>query len=84
MPMNDLKIVPLPEEEWKEKVAFVMEQLYAEARRLHGEVSGEHGIGHAKKGFLKESVGEKQVELMKGIKAAFDPNGILNPGKVIG
>ena len=73
----------LPEEAWKEKVAEVMEELYACARDLHGEVSGEHGIGHAKKKFLRESVGDRQMELMRGIKAAFDPKGILNPGKII-
>jgi len=73
----------LPEPEWKEKVTSVMEQLYGIARDLHGEVSGEHGIGHAKKAFLRESIGDRQVALMRGIKAAFDPNGILNPGKVI-
>ena len=60
-----------------------MDELYAAARRMDGEVSGEHGIGHAKRAFLQESVGEVQVELMRGIKAAFDPNGILNPGKVV-
>ena len=74
----------LPEAEWKEKVASVMHQLYDTAREMRGEVSGEHGIGHAKKAFLRDSVGERQVQLMRGIKAAFDPNGILNPGKVIG
>ena len=74
----------LPEAEWKEKVASVMNQLYDTAREMRGEVSGEHGIGHAKKAFLRDSVGERQVQLMRGIKAAFDPNGILNPGKVIG
>ena len=60
-----------------------MERLYAAARGMGGEVSGEHGIGHAKKAFLAESVGETQLELMRGIKAVFDPNGILNPGKVV-
>ena len=74
----------LPEAEWKEKVEAVMHQLYDTAREMRGEVSGEHGIGHAKKAFLRDSVGERQVQLMRGIKAAFDPNGILNPGKVIG
>lgn len=74
----------MSEAEWKEKVASVMQKLYDTARRFHGEVSGEHGIGHAKKAFLRESVGDRQIELMKGIKAVFDPNGILNPGKVIG
>ena len=73
----------LPEAAWKEKVSEVMERLYACARALHGEVSGEHGIGHAKKQYLRESVGPLQMELMRRIKAAFDPGGILNPGKII-
>ena len=71
----------LPEAEWKEKVASVMNQLYDTAREMRGEVSGEHGIGHAKKAFLRDSVGERQVQLMRGIKAVFDPHGIMNPGK---
>ena len=73
----------LPEDVWQEKVSTVMQQLYDAARGLNGEVSGEHGIGHAKKAFLRESVGDRQMALMRGIKAAFDPNGILNPGKVV-
>ncbi len=68
---------------WQEKVQAVMNALYEEARKLSGEVSGEHGVGHAKRGFLEESLGARQIELMRGIKAVFDPNGILNPGKVI-
>ena len=68
---------------WKEKVGAVMEALYREAAVLQGQVSGEHGIGHAKKEFLRESLGETQMALMRGIKQVFDPNGILNPGKVV-
>ena len=71
------------DEQWHETVEKVMERLYSEARLLSGEVSGEHGIGHAKRAFLEESLGREQVELMRGIKKVFDPNGILNPGKVI-
>lgn len=73
----------LDEATWKKSVAQVMDGLYSAAREMNGEVSGEHGIGHAKRGFLRESVGSRQLELMRGIKAAFDPNGILNPGKVV-
>ncbi len=73
----------LPEDEWKQKLADTMERLYAAARELGGQVSGEHGIGHAKKRFLLESVGEDQLRLMRGVKGVFDPNGILNPGKVV-
>jgi glycolate oxidase len=73
----------LSDEEWKQKNANVMRELYNEAHRLGGEVSGEHGIGHAKRQFLLESVGPRQMELMLGIKKVFDKNNILNPGKVV-
>ncbi len=72
----------LDEETWKRTVQQVMDELYRRARDLEGLVSGEHGIGHAKKAFLRESVGETQIRLMQGIRKVFDPNGILNPGKV--
>ncbi|MCL1796235.1 MAG: 2-hydroxy-acid oxidase, partial [Clostridia bacterium] len=70
--------------EWADRRAALMDALYIEAKALGGEVSGEHGIGHAKADYLRDSVGDAQIGLMRGIKAAFDPNGILNPGKVIG
>lgn len=73
----------IPEEEWREKVTAVMQLWYNKAVELKGQVSGEHGIGHAKIDFLAESVGETSMLLMKGIKAAFDPKYILNPGKVV-
>ncbi len=60
-----------------------MKLMYEKAAELSGMVSGEHGIGHAKKEFLLESLGPHQVALMQGIKKVFDPKGILNPGKVI-
>jgi glycolate oxidase len=49
---------------------------------MGGTISGEHGLGYTKKHYLEKEVGPKQVELMKAIKSAFDPNGILNPAKV--
>ncbi len=57
--------------------------MYRHAAEVGGLVSGEHGIGYAKKGYMKEVLGEKSVELMRGIKQVFDPNNILNPGKVV-
>ena len=74
----------LSDEAWEPKRVAVMEALYAEAERLGGEVSGEHGIGHAKVVYLEGLVGKRQMDLMRGIKAVFDPKGILNPGKVVG
>ena len=73
----------MPEESWKKAVTEVMDRLYAEAEKMKGAVSGEHGIGHAKRKYLEQSLGERQMQLMRGIKQAFDPNGILNPGKVV-
>jgi len=68
---------------WKQKAEDAFERLYARAREYGGMVSGEHGIGYAKKVYLEKQVGDQQIELMRGIKKVFDPKGILNPGKVI-
>lgn len=73
----------LPEDVWTEKCAKTMDLLYQAAQDFGGQVSGEHGIGHAKRQFLLEAVGPKQMDIMKNIKKVFDPKGILNPGKVI-
>jgi glycolate oxidase len=56
--------------------------MYSRAEDLGGLVSGEHGIGYAKKEFLSNQHGLEFIELMMGIKAAFDPKNILNPGKI--
>lgn len=60
----------------------VMDAAYGECDRLSGQVSGEHGIGAAKSAYLRQSVGEESMQLMAGIKAVFDPKGLLNPGKI--
>jgi glycolate oxidase len=72
----------LSEEDWDRRLTAVMTTLYQKAQELGGQVSGEHGIGHAKIEFLQESVGMTALQLMQGIKLAFDPGNILNPGKV--
>lgn len=72
----------LGDAEWNEKLEKAFELLYKKARELCGLVSGEHGIGYAKKGFLREDYGEGQLEIMRGIKQAFDPDNILNPDKI--
>jgi glycolate oxidase len=72
----------LSEEEWKSRMEAAMDKIYGKARELKGQVSGEHGIGYAKKPYLFEAVDPAVVELMKGIKKAFDPKNILNPRKV--
>ena len=72
----------LEEDEFKRRVDKYFEKLYEEAVACGGLVSGEHGIGRGKVKYLKESVGETNMALMEGIKKVFDPNLILNPGKV--
>lgn len=70
------------QKEWEEKLLQVFDEMYKKAAEMGGQVSGEHGIGFAKKGYLKEQLGDRQIALMQGIKKAFDPKNILNPGKV--
>ena len=59
-----------------------MDSAYTKCAELEGQVSGEHSIGHAKMIYLRESVGEDVFALMGDIKKVFDPDYILNPGKV--
>ncbi|KAG1109871.1 hypothetical protein G6F42_015514 [Rhizopus arrhizus] len=70
------------------------EKEYAEAKRLNknllerairmeGSVTGEHGVGIGKKMFLNEELGENTVDMMKTIKIALDPKGLMNPEKVL-
>ncbi len=68
---------------WEEKLTKGFDALYSRAAQRGGLVSGEHGIGYAKKMYMKRQLGTIQLDLMKGIKKTFDPNNILNPGKVI-
>ncbi|MEO6136751.1 MAG: FAD-linked oxidase C-terminal domain-containing protein, partial [Ginsengibacter sp.] len=56
--------------------------LFILVKELGGTVSGEHGIGLVQKGFMDIVFNEKQLDLMRGIKNVFDPNGILNKGKI--
>jgi glycolate oxidase len=72
----------LSEEEWEKRLALAMDEMYKKADELNGQVSGEHGIGFAKKPYLKKSLSPDVLEIMRGIKTAFDPKNILNPGKV--
>lgn len=70
-------------EEWK-KVEEAIKEIFEKALALGGTLSGEHGIGLAKSGFLKDEIGAGSVLFSKNIKSALDPKNILNPGKIIG
>ena len=72
----------LDEETWRTKLAEAFDRMYKTAEEIGGLVSGEHGIGYAKREFLKRQYGETPIALMQGIKRAFDEKNILNPGKI--
>ncbi|MHC1692877.1 MAG: FAD-binding oxidoreductase [Sphaerochaetaceae bacterium] len=73
----------LSDEVWHERLLAVFDGMYAQAHAMGGKVSGEHGIGFAKKGYLRGSEPDGVMRLMKGIKQAFDPDNLLNPGKIV-
>ena len=70
------------DEEWNEKTPKLIEEVYRLSISLDGTISGEHGIGLTRKDLLPIAMDRTQIELMKGIKRVFDPNNILNPGKI--
>jgi FAD/FMN-containing dehydrogenase len=61
----------------------VTDAINAIVAELNGSISAEHGIGFMKRDLLRTVKSPLEIELMRRIKGAFDPNGILNPGKVI-
>ena len=69
-------------EHWEAILPEILAELYRETARLGGTISGEHGIGHKRKKYMPLAMGQEQIEMMRSIKRALDPRGILNPGKI--
>jgi glycolate oxidase len=69
--------------DWQAQRTTIRKALYDDAIGRGGVISGEHGIGLAKRDYLERNVGPAAFAAMKAIKAALDPAGILNPGKVL-
>lgn len=69
-------------EQWRQKLPGALTDLYLVTKKLGGTISGEHGIGSKRKGFMSLVTSEAELELMRKIKRALDPNNILNPGKI--
>jgi D-lactate dehydrogenase (cytochrome) len=60
-----------------------LHRLVARAIEMGGTSTGEHGVGQMKRRYMVQEHGEATIEIMRAIKAALDPNGIMNPGKMI-
>jgi FAD/FMN-containing dehydrogenase len=81
--LNILKPAELLAEQFKKQCEKVNDSVLSVVREFGGSVSAEHGIGLMKKGQLRFSRSDKEIESLKSIKAIFDPDGIMNPGKLL-
>lgn len=73
----------MSEENWKTKLPLGIRKLFEAVVRMGGTISGEHGIGLVQKEYMDVAFNEIQMGVMRQIKQVFDPNGILNPGKIL-
>lgn len=72
----------LSDEAWHVSLKDGIREMFQLVKSLGGTLSGEHGIGHVQKEFMDVMFSEVELTLMRGIKQLFDPNNILNPGKI--
>ncbi|MES2457562.1 MAG: FAD-linked oxidase C-terminal domain-containing protein [Bacteroidota bacterium] len=72
----------MSDEDWKNKLKAGIEEIFVLTVELGGTISGEHGIGLVQKEFMSIKYSEVHLNLMRAIKKVFDPNTILNPGKI--
>jgi len=72
-----------PQDKWKETIPKISGEIFDIALALGGQITGEHGIGATRRKYLEKAVGPKTLKLFRGIKHLFDPNNILNPGKIL-
>ncbi|MEZ4873513.1 MAG: FAD-binding oxidoreductase [Bdellovibrionales bacterium] len=81
--INILKPKDVSRDEFMNNCKSVNEHLFGMIKKFEGSVSAEHGVGLTKKPYLNITRSEAEIEIMRGLKKVFDPNGIMNPGKVI-
>ncbi|MEI7587786.1 FAD-linked oxidase C-terminal domain-containing protein, partial [Runella sp.] len=69
---------------WKQEVPKGIREIFQYVKSVKGTISGEHGVGYVQQPYLDIVFSKTELDLMRAIKNVFDPNGILNPGKVLG
>ncbi len=72
----------LTDEQWKIEVPKGVREIFQKVVELGGTISGEHGIGWVQRRYMDVKFPAMHLDLMRGVKAVFDPRGILNPGKI--
>ncbi len=72
----------MSDDDWNHKLTDGIKEIFQLTTYLNGTISGEHGIGYVQKEYMHIKYSEVNLNLMRGIKKVFDPNGILNPGKI--
>ncbi len=72
----------MEDHEWEKKKENIVSSLLKKVCELGGRITGEHGVGILKKKYLKLNITDKEIEIYRKLKNIFDPNGILNPGKI--
>ncbi|WP_095162141.1 FAD-binding oxidoreductase [Pseudomonas sp. Irchel 3F5] len=80
--LNILKPENLSKDEFFAKCATVNKWVFETVEKYNGSISAEHGVGMTKRDYLTYSRSPVEIQYMKAVKAAFDPNGIMNPGKI--
>jgi glycolate oxidase len=77
-------VCDIRDKEEMKRVYSAMDELFQAALDLGGSISGEHGVGLGKLKYMESQFGPQGMEAMRAIKKALDPNGIMNPGKLVG
>ncbi|MBU6341514.1 MAG: FAD-binding protein [Bacteroidetes bacterium] len=74
----------LTDAQWNEEVPQGIREIFKFVKSVKGTISGEHGVGYVQRPYLDVIFSEAELNLMRAIKQVFDPNGILNPHKIVG
>jgi FAD/FMN-containing dehydrogenase len=81
--MNLIGPADLARDEFEHRCHLISEQTYALTEAMGGSISAEHGLGLLKQAWLHRVRSAEEIAVMRGLKKVLDPNGIMNPGKLL-